>query len=1000
MPKIKLYILILGYLYFTNAYSQTSRYWCDLKGLYYNAIFTEDIKLTNGINYFSKVEGGGQAQSVFSSFNGDLMFLAGQYRIYDHTGIPIRNSDKIYIPTESVGLQTSENSWDFLGNYFFDSTSSGYGPYQRMKSTLSYYCVYNNCFDSLKYYPFGLYKTEYKRDSNNIGYISKKMLPVNCSITLNRIKFQDIKRSSDYNYNILGIRAEDLSKTHQNSDVGLFHFSYNKNDFNVLDSFIFNSYDYIPADLKKLVPIYGSRIYLRYAHLSRNRDKIYANVQIEITDNLQHYIKEVFFEINVDPINGKFISVPKVIYETLNATNLNLFKLSDTLVSYNSMDFSSISDAFAPNDSILYLNYSERKVVNGVTIEIIQKIIAWQFRLELLVDAKTVFSKVDYNTENSNFNLLKPNINPFGGLTLVFVDRTNKTNNYCHVKKANKPFSTSLVIQKFPYNNAYLGSFQSPILHNYDFLSIKKDSIIYKDCGAYVNIKNKSDVSNGLSDFKWLISKNKEWTEWDSFSTVDLPTQFYTKSGKYLFKLHGKSNIGSGYNEWYVDTINISIPDKPIANFYAKDSIVCRYTSLKFNNYSFAIDTIKNDYLWSFGDGSTSLANNPLYVYSIPGIYTVSLLYRNGYCDSTLVKNQYIRVVDAPKPGFSVLNNQGCAPFVAQFNDTVKLNVRQKDYWISDSSGWKNISVSQDKFTHIFNKAGVYWAIQRLTGFSGCVIMQDSVKFNISKGLSSADTLNVITGTILNTVGINGYKNIPLLWWPKLDAAIKYQVYKNGSPFKITADTFLYDDYEYIKDIDYSVAGIDSCGKFSAIGRLAKPILLQGQIIGNNEGANLQFSPYRQWQSNNITYKLQKLINNSWQVINSTNANIGYIDEQFLNLNQLESCYRVYAFDNNNPFLITYSNEICIPYLPTIFIPNSFSPNDDGVNDVLDITGFGISNYQIVVYNRWGELVFWGDDKQSWNGQQAADGVYLIRVEYTTNSGLHLRHRGTVTLLK
>ena len=62
-------------------------------------------------------------------------------------------------------------------------------------------------------------------------------------------------------------------------------------------------------------------------------------------------------------------------------------------------------------------------------------------------------------------------------------------------------------------------------------------------------------MSNGLSDFKWYVAKNTKWTQWDSFNTVDLPMQSFTKSGKYLIKLHGKSYKGNGYTEWYIDTI-------------------------------------------------------------------------------------------------------------------------------------------------------------------------------------------------------------------------------------------------------------------------------------------------------------------------------------------------------------------------------------------------------------------------------------------------------------
>jgi PKD repeat protein len=355
----------------------------------------------------------------------------------------------------------------------------------------------------------------------------------------------------------------------------------------------------------------------------------------------------------------------------------------------------------------------------------------------------------------------------------------------------------------------------------------------------------------------------------------------------------------------------INIPPKPISNFYAKDSIVCRYTGLQFYNYSHAQDTLINEYLWSFGDGNTSTTINPAYIYSKPGVYTVSLFYRNGYCDSTLVKNQYIKVVDAPKPGFNVLFKQGCAPFTAQFTDTTTLNVQQKEYYFSDTKQWQNIPINQPNFNHTFTKPSVYKALQKLTGFSGCVIMQDSVTFNISKGLTKSDTVHVINSTVID-------KNA-LIYWKTIDGAVKYQVYKNASPYKIVSDTFFNEITPYLQDASYTVAGIDSCGNLCSHGRQGKPVFLQGIMIGNNEAAAITFSPYLQWNGNNLEYKIQKLINGNWTTLNNQSMNNDYTDLNFLIHNNLQSCYRIETSELNHRNIISHSNEICIPYIPTIF---------------------------------------------------------------------------------
>jgi len=67
------------------------------------------------------------------------------------------------------------------------------------------------------------------------------------------------------------------------------------------------------------------------------------------------------------------------------------------------------------------------------------------------------------------------------------------------------------------------------------------------------------------------------------------------------------------------------------------------------------------------------------------------------------------------------------------------------------------------------------------------------------------------------------------------------------------------------------------------------------------------------------------------------------------------------------------------------FIPNAFTPNNDGVNDVYAIQG-GIGPFSLQIYNRWGQMVFQSDDyKNTWDGTfrgaPLAEGVYSYVLE-------------------
>jgi gliding motility-associated-like protein len=66
----------------------------------------------------------------------------------------------------------------------------------------------------------------------------------------------------------------------------------------------------------------------------------------------------------------------------------------------------------------------------------------------------------------------------------------------------------------------------------------------------------------------------------------------------------------------------------------------------------------------------------------------------------------------------------------------------------------------------------------------------------------------------------------------------------------------------------------------------------------------------------------------------------------------------------------TSADTVFVKVFNDIFIPNAFSPNGDNLNDTWNILGLGAcKNFEVSVYNRWGQLVFHTKDKiTSWNG--------------------------------
>jgi gliding motility-associated-like protein len=109
------------------------------------------------------------------------------------------------------------------------------------------------------------------------------------------------------------------------------------------------------------------------------------------------------------------------------------------------------------------------------------------------------------------------------------------------------------------------------------------------------------------------------------------------------------------------------------------------------------------------------------------------------------------------------------------------------------------------------------------------------------------------------------------------------------------------------------------------------------------------------------------------------------------------------ARDRVNVFVICNGNNV--------FVPNLFSPNDDGANDIFYPRGTGIFRIKSMrIFNRWGEAVF---EKSSFNSNDAAAGwdgkykgtklnadVYVYILELICDNNSILSFKGNVTLVR
>ncbi len=102
---------------------------------------------------------------------------------------------------------------------------------------------------------------------------------------------------------------------------------------------------------------------------------------------------------------------------------------------------------------------------------------------------------------------------------------------------------------------------------------------------------------------------------------------------------------------------------------------------------------------------------------------------------------------------------------------------------------------------------------------------------------------------------------------------------------------------------------------------------------------------------------------------------------------------------------VSHMITIEVPYL--FFIPNAFSPNEDGKNETFNVKGEGITEFSMMIFDRWGNFIFYSDDiDKGWDGKAnlgskvAQSDVYVYSIKLIDLKKKTHHYKGIVTLVK
>lgn len=456
-----------------------------------------------------------------------------------------------------------------------------------------------------------------------------------------------------------------------------------------------------------------------------------------------------------------------------------------------------------------------------------------------------------------------------------------------------------------------------------------------------------------------------------SISFTDTISHTYTTPGAYIPKLLLSDNTGCQTSSVGIDTIKV---DGLTAKFNTEPSPICIGMEFTFIDSSAGYWNPPNSWVWTF-DGNTSTLQAPTYTINTPGVYPVTLVVSNAWgCTATI---SHELVVEPP-------------PVVTASGDTI-------------------VCVGDPATLYGHGAVTYTWAEPSPTTLS-CTAC------NPTLATPSVETIYTVTGTDARgcidtatvTVGLRTH-TIANAWG---DTAVCFGV---SVPLNDTGGhTYLWLPATGLNDntISNPIATPPYTVIYMAIARLGSCIpdtnyvtVLVHPLPTIDAGPNQRVVAGSSAQINAHGTDIDKL---EWWPAETLSCDDCLNPVATMTVNttyyaNVESKYGCKASDSVTIYLYCESSQI--------FVPNAFTPNGDGENDVFYPRGIGIKAVKTFrVYNRWGELLFERENIMLNDAQNAWDGsykggipkpdVYVYIIEAVCYTGDDVFIKGDVTIIR
>ncbi|MFT5596194.1 MAG: gliding motility-associated-like protein [Flammeovirgaceae bacterium] len=172
-----------------------------------------------------------------------------------------------------------------------------------------------------------------------------------------------------------------------------------------------------------------------------------------------------------------------------------------------------------------------------------------------------------------------------------------------------------------------------------------------------------------------------------------------------------------------------------------------------------------------------------------------------------------------------------------------------------------------------------------------------------------------------------------------------------------------------------------------------RPPLNAGPDITINSGAIVQLTASLGGQVPNGTFL--------WQPFDQ----VDNFRAQTVQISPNETTAFIVYYDQDSSCTAIDTVNVTVNFVAAVGVPNSFSPNGDGRNDVLRVLGQGITRMEFKIFNRYGQLVFETTNQiEGWDGlfndKELNAGTFVYTLEVTFAEGNSEVYTGDVTLVR